>query len=633
MGTDYLASHAGLAIWLAVMQLVGGALCVAAVLPSSTSRTLAMAYAVGIGLLMNFQAHFVSVTLLHQSPAFGLALGLLVYGTGVVLLVRYYGRLRSSASRADVLTADSKLLAAPLVAGQWLAVLAALLGAAVLAPHLLAEIPGVFGEWDAVVSWNNWATDWSIGTSPAITFGYPQLLPTALASLYVWLGTTQVEPVARIFLLVFPLSVCLLYLDGYHRWQNTGFLYGLALWLMMLAVLVPGMATSGYADIPVAFGVSLTGYLLLQAVAGKLAVVPAVWLAATSAAIALLTKQPGGVACLLWLGLVVWPGPLRKQIASHRLRHIGGAAMLFLALAAPWYLHYAYQLWQGRDYSNIAYLTSSIHGSATLIERITRALQVPLAQLLAPVGGPGIAGPVMTLLLVVACARPLGRWLTLGFVLPYTLLWAALFSYDIRNLVLVMPALALALGLGLSVICDAIMRYMPDWRVPWLPLSALRTNQPCTKNAALTICLLTGMTGALWPTPVSELAELHRRLQRQSIDPVWNRHLLDYAREPGFRGKVITSYAPMAMIDDLRQNMLPLRASPVGSPELLAAIRSGRPWCEIQSLAPQLASVRYILFHTFLMQSVIDDGLRDGTLKLVLAREPMRFVKINCPTP
>ena len=46
----------------------------------------------------------------------------------------------------------------------------------------LAQFGQIFQQWDAVISWNRWAIDWSANRLPTFTSLYPQLLPRTCRS-------------------------------------------------------------------------------------------------------------------------------------------------------------------------------------------------------------------------------------------------------------------------------------------------------------------------------------------------------------------------------------------------------------------------------------------------------------------
>lgn len=630
----FFQDHALLTIWLVFLQWTAYVPLAWSVIRSQTpfrqlGLTLSMALGLAIGLLANFQAFFFLVVMVRHFSLPALAgLSMLLSGGMLALLWWCARHWPEPCPQNSAVGADGSAMV-------WLGGLAALTALGLFTAQVLAGTPGVFVAWDAVVSWNRWATEWSEHIPPVFTMGYPQLLPTGLASLYSWLGSQKVEPVARWFVLAFPLGTCLLFLDGFNRLKDPAFLWGMACWLMMLRFVFGDMADSGYADVPASFFVALAAYLLLlghlRQLPGELALLGS----ALCCAGAVLTKQPGGIAWVLWLTFAAWHAPLRRSLTAP-WRFLLTCCVVFAVLAAPWYAYTAWKIGQGTDVTNLGYLVTTIHGDRGVLERVTLAFQGPVAAALEGLGSPTVTGSVMTALLLLALRMRLGRMLVLAICLPYTLLWAVLFSYDIRNIMPVIPALCLVLGIGASRALDlvaqciqgpaaltgtAAARTGAGWRLP----------QALKRGMMPSMVLAVFALSALLPLSTQDIETLQSRLQRQSLNPALNEALLRYARSPGFKGQVVTTYAGMLMIDELKSNVPSFKTNPNASPALQRALQAERPWCEIQPLVPHWSRVRYLLFHKPFMQAVIDQGLQDGTLHLELEMDGVRLVKIRCP--
>lgn len=630
----FLRDHALLASWLAFLQWT-------AYVPLAWSLiryqapfrllglTLSLPLGLAIGLLANFQAFFILVVAAHHFSLPALTCLSVILSGGMLALLRWcVPRWHEPPPINPPLNAYGSMTV-------WPAVLAALTAMGLFTAHVVATTPGVFIAWDAVVSWNRWATEWSEQTPPIFTMGYPQLLPTGLASLYSWWGSQKMEPVARWFMLVFPIGTCLLFLDGFHRLRNPAFLWGMTCWLVMLRFAFGDMADSGYADVPASFFVALAAYLLLlghlRELPGELALLGS----ALCCAGAVLTKQTGGIAWLLWLTLAALHAPLRRSLAAP-WRFLLACSLVFVALAVPWYAYTAWKIRQGTDVTNLGYLVSTIHRDRDVLERMTQAFHGPAATALEGFGSPTVTAAVLTALLALSLHTRLGRTLVLVICLPYTLFWAVLFSYDIRNIMPVIPALCLAIGMGASRALDIVVQFVRR-RASLAAPAAVNGGKGWRLTPGLKRGMMPGMVlaafalSALLPLRIQDIEALHSRLQRQSLNPALNEALLSYARSPGFKGQVVTTYAGMLMIDELKPHVPSFKTNPNASPALQQALQTERPWCEIQPLAPHWSRVRYLLFHKPFMQAVIDQGLQDGTLRMELEMDGVRLVKTECP--
>ena len=337
----------------------------------------------------------------------------------------------------------------------------------------LAEFGRIFQQWDAVVSWNRWALEWAGNRLPQLTSYYPQLLPSNISLSYVFMRTSDVWIFAKATQFLFCLMLLLAMLDAARRSGKFGFLLGVVItYGLLVALLRYRMLSSGYADTPLAFIAWMSVYALLRADLAEDASQRLKWLAigALFAAGAALTKQLGlYVAAVYPLLAWVWFYVGWDKLASSERRpteSTGGPALaearwshptasgtlrlylLIALLVAPWYLYKFCDIRSGRDVNNTSILVRDAHEERGLPARFAHAGGL-LADATTLPGGA---------LLLAAVAASLGdrriRW-TLGLiVVPLGLLWAAAFSYDLRNLAMLVPFVGAAAGTGLvRIIC------------------------------------------------------------------------------------------------------------------------------------------------------------------------------------
>ena len=79
---------------------------------------------------------------------------------------------------------------------------------------------GGFREWDAVVSWNAWATIWGQGRIPQETFEYPQLLPITYSITYQFLRNFELQMFAKAIAGMFPLAGILSLIASGFLWPR-----------------------------------------------------------------------------------------------------------------------------------------------------------------------------------------------------------------------------------------------------------------------------------------------------------------------------------------------------------------------------------------------------------------------------
>ncbi|MHB8089233.1 MAG: hypothetical protein ACYDH2_13385 [Anaerolineaceae bacterium] len=190
----------------------------------------------------------------------------------------------------------------------------------------------VFTRWDAVVSWDNWATQWYQGVFPLHTEHYPQLWTTNLSIPYQFIGTTEVKYFSKYFAnLIEFFIVFMVFILGVKK-RSVGYLLGVFFtsWLMY----VFGSQGSGYADSPVAFWGLLTFSCLLLA-DGREDDDKLILLGAFFVSGAALTKQAG-----LWLVLTypILVAILKNKTTKKSSTIVIQTFLIMLIMIAPWYV-------------------------------------------------------------------------------------------------------------------------------------------------------------------------------------------------------------------------------------------------------------------------------------------------------
>ena len=318
----------------------------------------------------------------------------------------------------------------------------------------LARLGGIFTEWDAVVSWNRWAMDWAGNHLPRLTCEYPQLLPTNWSLSYLFLQDTRIWFFAKAPMPLFCVVLLLAIFDLYLVTRNLGYLLGVSLtYGLLTAVLDVNFLGNGYADLPVAALAFVAVYALLLArhVPDGLAARKYLLLGAVIAAGAALTKQAGlviaavypALCCLILRpGAADVPGPKGGRAPFLKA---AAAAVVIVALVAPWYTYKHFDIRSGHDWSAVGSLVA--HAGSTPGERLAHAGQLLTHRL-----------PLLALVLLAATVAfglhdRAQRWPVLLVAVPFPIAWAIGFSYDLRNLTLAVPFWGVAAGVGIEWIC------------------------------------------------------------------------------------------------------------------------------------------------------------------------------------
>jgi len=271
------------------------------------------------------------------------------------------------------------------------------------------------------------------------------------------------------------------------------------------------------------------------------------------AAGAAMTKQTGLYIALLY-PLLAWLLVFR----SHGLwRHTGSllrVALLIGILVSPWYLYKFAEFHAARDHNNTPLLVADFHEGRNLPQRIHHAASM-VVEAITPVGA-------MFLLLAIGVALrdPVHRWLVGLLVVPLGCIWAAAFSYDLRNLALILPFAGAAAGTGLLRAAEWIgPRAKTSW-VSYCPYTASRTGiSPVFKDRVVHLVGLLALAVVAVCLCVSDttLRECQVRQQRMVGIPELNRRLYAYFESHRGNAVIATDYQAMAFLPELGSRSVP----------------------------------------------------------------------------
>ena len=480
---------------------------------------------------------------------------------------------------------------------------------------IVGHWPGVLEGWDAVVSWNRWARDWTHGDWPYLTWGYPQLVPVLWSVLYVWQQSTEIEFFVRILMGLFPLGLVLVFLAAFVHWRRWSLLLAGAATTGLLLGPYRAVLDTGYVDVPVTFATLLTGHWMMLAQQDVERRSRWLFYAAVATALAMLTKQSG----ILALGLFVW-GCWRCNFPSLVWRR---PLLLLMALTVLWYVLTA--LYESGD-SVITYVTGDIYGNETLPQRVERALTQTLPQLLR-IGENQTRNSIISILgtagLLLALRDRDGRFCAVvGF--GYVLVWAAFFSYDGRNLLPGIPFVLLAVANGYG----------------WMPLSKQWTEESLQTRSlgdgvflqrVLPVLSLLVLVASLLPANAA-LWELRTNERRKLTgDADFNTRLLEIAMDAEAAGSVYTTYPPMVAIRELRPFWFNDYGASHMQPQTAAALQNGALLCDLLPTIARHNEIRYVLLHDSIFPAVIGPALANGSLQTLVAGNGVRLMRLHCP--
>lgn len=226
---------------------------------------------------------------------------------------------------------------------------------------------------------------------------------------------------------------------------------------------------------------------------------------------------------------------------------------------------------------------------------------------------------LMVLLGLIALGDKVSRWVIGLIVVPWALLWAALASYDLRNLALAVPFVAMSVGTGAAAVMRAItVSPVHAVKSGLRRVAAIRTWVVVTQAAAL---IAAGIGLSLAPTSERLIAH-HRRMERELGNAALNaRQYAQYDRQP-FSRLILSNYGFLFHLPDLEdfgvfQNLMGSTPESIEFAEYRKHLEDPR--------------IGYILLSIDSYPSIMRDvgeRLEHGDFKLLFRAEGYLFVEI-----
>ena len=392
--------------------------------------------------------------------------------------------------------------------------------------RLTNNFGSVFTTWDAILAWNSWAQSWAQNT-PAVNFSYPQLLPLNLSLTYVLIGSFKISLFAKAVMPIFALLTVLMVFELAVEKKQYGYLFAVVLIYLLYKKFMNDYITDGYADIPVAFMTltALVPYLRSEDFyQDKKEVILSLLLAAAAA----MTKQVGLFVLLILpvLALVNGKNKTRSQFLN-LLLWFGVGVVLVL----PWYLPVAINAL--KDFSQSGFSTyigfsAQVQNSASPFLRVGQAF-LHLGKYM---------GLYLFLLPALFLVKRNFRWLILIFIIPFSILWGIIASYDERNLCITFALVAIVCGLGIETLLEYV----------WQLLDRVRFGRLGVLWLALLIALPLGYFA--WKFNDEKLTKIWTDAQSQIFSPEINAQLYALDRSNPQCGKILTNY-PVDFLPDL----------------------------------------------------------------------------------
>lgn len=322
----------------------------------------------------------------------------------------------------------------------------------------MMAIGDTFMRWDAVASWNRWATEWAFSGKPKSMRDYPQLVPATWSVSYMMIGHANLQQFARSIQGMFPLMIMGgLFCAGLANKSRLLF-RAVPITFVLIWLLYKPFFVSGYMDIPVAALATLSWCLVLQAksMTDRKAIIRTVLAGAFVAGIAGACKQAGLVMIASYPVLVLMLIPSENGVKRVRLALVSLAVLIGVLLS--WYGYSGYQLISGKESFIGAELVGSFHPRPSMGGRLVTAFE----RLVPPLTvGRGVDGAMIVW--VVLLTSLLGvfhkgsRAVVIAVAIPSWFIWAFGFSYSTRNMAVAVPAMGVGMAGFLTLVLDFVM--------------------------------------------------------------------------------------------------------------------------------------------------------------------------------
>lgn len=409
----------------------------------------------------------------------------------------------------------------------------------------------VFCEWDAVASWNRWATEWASGIFPIAPGLYPQLVPTSISLSYVYMDDAAISMFPKFGMSFYVLWMLLAAIElvcetgeALYGW------WGVATQLLMTLVLRARYLGSGYVDGPLAcFAFVAVGMLIFASCQNKPELrVKYIFLGAIFSAGAALTKHSGLYLVAIFpvlAGFLAWRQRDSQQTSSSRgsrWRICISAGLAACAVALPWFAFKHFEFSKGLDVDNLKNLASLSSGQRSVVDQIFYAVKMLR-------DSTGTAWLLFfAICCAIGCADGRARILTILVALPLSAAWALGAAYDTRNLAPAIPLFAMAAAAGWtklgSPLTERFNRRQTDrvWKI----------FAPSASQIKLVFGVI-AVVAVFGNFAISSEAIKRKQvsLQRQIGEPAINQVLYDYFANCPRAEKVVTDYTMLHYLPGL----------------------------------------------------------------------------------
>ena len=419
------------------------------------------------------------------------------------------------------------------------------------------QTSSIFSSWDSVVSWDRWAVDWYMNHLPNLTWHYPQLLPANWSLTYQFMGDSRIKFFAKDYMGYIEIFILItIFILGLLK-HKIGYFIGIIFSSWLLIAL--GSQGNGYADTPVAFWGLLSIACLILAQKNK-EETKYILAGAIFAAGAGVIKQAGLWIVLSYPLLLIL---LNKNAGKHKVLPLLVKILIIdLIIIIPWYGYKEYQILSGLDSSEIQYVTKLVSQGKSIYETFISALSLLATNL----NNRFLSGKATLIILGILLGFSYkdsfwGR-LCSFIIFPFTFFWIFFFSYDIRNLNLIVPLTGLTAGIGLQNIIELDYVKGLNYQKQIILTYAYKREKigrlfqnfiHIVFSIKILYILLPVVLIFLLPFIYSDSYMISKSIAKQKLigDPQLNLKIYDYFSKNGLDGKILTDYQYLGFLPEL----------------------------------------------------------------------------------
>jgi len=493
----------------------------------------------------------------------------------------------------------------------------------ILIVYFFSNLGKVFNVWDAIFSWNRWAVDWSTNQLPVLTYEYPQLLPANWSLSYVIIQNTDVQAFAKAIMPLFSIFTTLLFFDLAKKKNNLAYFMGLIIYGLILYSLYRQFITSGYVDIAVSFFAFLSFYVYVYNKKEEFGIQNIILITIFACAAAI-TKQSGLIVLLFATVYDIWYLYKNKKQLSKKvfLKVIILLIFIILIVVFLWYLIKEIQIVSGVDLSSIKYCIHDIYKGDNLIQRLNNVIQKYFISRSIP---ERIISIFMSFFLLLGLFKKESRWILIIFIYPFILIWCFFFSYDHRNLAVLLPFLAYSSAFGINFFIEKVYKIWPGLK----KIMNFKLMYNFEKesfyvnfrkyNIFLTIIAIFLVLILSFTINDNSIIEQQLSLQRQLGYPALNDLIYKYKNEKGIEGQIITDYWHLGLLPEFKDSSRRIAFPGVDcNSNVLAIFYDNDPFDKISS------DTNYLLLSNRLSEEIlekINKKIIDGEYNLIFEFE------------